>query len=268
MRLAMRRRGARESVVSLFAFQDVMASVIGILFFVVLLMAAYMTTTSPVRGETTSIIAEVEGLKKLIEEKETELSKARGNVRRASETVGLLLKDDAEIAEEIHELYARLQALHRTIQARRKGFNEVREELEARKVAGGSLDRRAVLLKSKVEKARREAAGADRTPRLSYIIGEAADNLEPWLVALSDKSVRVGTKDGTRAVLTFQAGSSGERLKLFQTWAEAQNPRTHYFVLLIRPSSVAFGYKTASRLKKKGFHVGTDLLPEDWLVLR
>ena len=262
----MRRRGARDSVVSLFAFQDVMASVIGVLFFVVLLMSMYITETGPGKVDRRRRDP-AEELRRAVYRAKHELADVQRSVRRSAETASLLVKDDTEIAASIRELNEWLKSLLRTVEAKKNATSKAEQDAQSMVQSVAEEEKTLVLLRQRVAQAQADIDRVDKTPRLSYIIGEDPGRLEPWLVDLTDKTITVGSKDGSKTVMTFRASTQDKRVEQFQAWAKLQNPRTHYFVLLIRPSSADFCAKVAVFLKDAGFHLGTDLLPEDWQVM-
>jgi hypothetical protein len=54
------------------------------------------------------------------------------------------------------------------------------------------------------------------------------------------------------------------RTKQFLAWAGNQDDRTHYFVILIKPSGLLLAEELEEKLKELGFDAGSDLLPENW----
>ena len=263
----MRRRGRRENAVSLFAFQDVMASVIGILFFVVLLMALDMVDAKAASFAEDPNEPLTVKLRRLIQDRETELNELKEDVTRAAMKVDLAVKDDKDILAAIQELDRRLLALHRTVGECEGSLGELDAKIADQENATKRASQQEVLLKKEIEEAKADLDEAGRTPRLSYIISTGTNQLEPWLVVLSSKSIRVGSKDGKSAVTSFRAETTGTREQQFLAWAKTQDRRTHYFVLLIRPSACELAEEMAAALKKSGYHIGTDLVPEDWQVL-
>jgi len=262
----MRRRGSRENTVSLFAFQDVMASVIGILFFVVLLMATDMVNKESSSDSESGPDQRVQELRRELQERTSELEAMKMAVIRSSEKVSLVMKDDKEIEQSIRELDMRHKALCQTLQQREKSVNDLRELSAKQKERVDKLKNQLVLLNKKLQEKDRQLAEVGRTPRLSYIIDSRSDNLEPWLVDLSSKRIIVGTQDGTQTATTFQGDSAEAMTAKFLKWAGTQNPRQKYFVLLIRPSATKMSEDVRLKLTEARFQIGTDLLPEDWKV--
>jgi peptidoglycan hydrolase CwlO-like protein len=244
-----------------------MASVIGLLFFVVLLMAVDMVNSQPASPSGAAPDQRVQKIQKQLEEHAAELEAMKQAVSRSSEKITLVMKDDTEIAKSIQDLNKRLSPLLETLKQREQITVEIQKRLPRQKEQIDKLKSQIALLNTKVKQETRQLADSARTPRLSYIIGKRSDNLEPWLVDLSDKRILVGSKDGAKTVIGFQAGSADARTEQFLTWAKTQSPQRSYFVLLIRPSAVDLLKAITPRLMKSGFQIGTDLLPEDWKVL-
>jgi hypothetical protein len=262
----MRRRRAAENPVTLFSFQDIITSVIGILFFVVLLMAVDMVNKQPSSTSEAGSDQRVQELQKQMEAHTAELEAMKNAVSRSSEKVTLVMKDDTEIAKSIQDLSKRLSAMLETLKQREQSTAEIQNRLPRQKKQIDALKSQIVLLNKKVEQETHQLGDSGRTPRLSYIIGKRSDNLEPWLVDLSDNRILVGSKDGAKTVISFQAGSADARTEQFLTWAKTQSPQRSYFVLLIRPSAVDSLKAIIPKLMKMDFKIGTDLLPENWKV--
>jgi peptidoglycan hydrolase CwlO-like protein len=260
----MKRRGARNTS-SLFAFQDVMASLIGIMFFIVILMALdiveqYTPSASADTPDGETIVELQARLKELTElktriERDIESSTDKINVASAFsdeqllESVQAMDREFLYLSEKIKQTEAGLA----DIESRNKG---VKEKIAASQVEIRGLDEEIAKLKARA-KAKRAL------PRVAYIIDEATQR-EPWLVEITKTLIRVAAKDGKSAVMTFAADTAAARRAKFLGWTKSKSSQKHYFVLLIKPSGIEQATRLENDLKKKGFRTGKDLLPETW----
>lgn len=263
----MRRGRNHRAPVSLFAFQDVMASVIGVLFFVVLLMALDIvnkkTMGAPPIDEPVSE-DQLKSLRGKLASLKEEAGRLSQVIKKHTQSINRASTDERETLTEIQGLNARLKSLHARIeqddnatvdltrnkQLKQSEYRKAKEEL-------ARLERLAAALR----KARRSARPA---ANIAYIIDRRGDNLEPWLLEVSKDSLRVSSRDGTTALLDFEGASHESRTEQFLAWAENQNRSTHYFMLIIKPSGFELSQALRERLKKLGFDRGTDLIPENW----
>lgn len=266
-----RRRRRKLEKANLFAFQDVMAAVIGVLFFVVLLLALNMVNASALAAGDAADApseAQLEAMRDSVAGLKEEVAKVDKAARAAAgKTEKVVLGGEAAALAELIRLNASLKALYKAI---KKTEDEQRKKVEdklAPKVS--ELKRRQQQLRqleTEISKVKQTIREARARPRVSYILQTGPDARIPWLVELSGSRIRVAPKDGGSTVLAIDAENHASRAKVFFAWASRQSARTHYFVLLIKPSAAAYAYPFGRRLRKMGFQIGTDLLPEGWRV--
>jgi DNA repair exonuclease SbcCD ATPase subunit len=260
----MRRRGARNTS-SLFAFQDVMASLIGIMFFIVILMALDIVDQyTPVAEADTANgdpIVELQAKLKELTEEQTRLEQAIASVTEKRNAADAFT--DKQLLESVQEMDRELRYLSEKIKQTEAGLADiesknksVKEKLAASRIEIRGLDEEIAKLKARAQAKR-------ALPRVAYIIDETTRR-EPWLVEVTEKSIRVATKDGKSSVTTFAADTAAGRRAKFLSWTKSKNAMKYYFVILIKPSGIEQAEKLETELKKRGFRTGKDLLPETW----
>ena len=257
---ARRRRGTE---VSLFAFQDVMASLIGVLFFIVLLLALTIVETPEQGASQRERAASVESLQQRTSDLRAESAEL---LERLAKLGGLASgpQNPARTAVELRSLHATLKALHEAIRRAEASCEADQTSLAAREGELGPLQARAEELAAVVEELKRQGTPARSGPRVSYIIDRRADTPEPWLVEVTSTSIRVASRDGAAAVFEFGGAEPSARQARFLAWAGEQDASSNYFVLLIKPSGLPVVDELTKGLKGLGFHIGSDLLPEGW----
>jgi len=260
----MRRRGARNTS-SLFAFQDVMASLIGIMFFVVILMALDIVDqyTPVAEADTVDGDSIVELRAKLKELTELKIRLEQG-ITSATEKLNVASAfTDEQLLESVQAMNKELLYLHAKVEQTEVGLADVESKTKSakKKIAASQIEIRG--LDDEIAKLKARAKAKRDLPRVAYIIDETTQK-EPWLVEVTDKSIRVAAKDGKSAVMTFAADTAAERKTSFLRWTASKNPQKHYFVLLIKPSGLKQIRGLTITLKGKGFSLGKDLLPETW----
>ena len=264
----MRRRGARSAPFSLFAFQDVMASVIGMLFLIVLIMALGIVDHKA--GGASRRIEdvgpeEIDVVTRRTAEQRRTVRELESEIASVSNQVELILtREDKDVLGEIRRLHARVRELYEAIESESVELSRLtRQEQSGRQVASEKA--------GSIEEMRRELAElkdrlkhAKAAPNLAYIMDAPVEGKEPWLLEVSEKALRVASKDGLSTVLEFSATSAEGRQKQFVQWARGQSSRTHYFVILIKPSGITQAKELEQELRRMGFQIGSDLLPEAW----
>ena len=267
----MKRRGAHSGG-SLFAFQDVMASLIGILFFVVLFMALDIVEQAAPTTQAETIAVDLSELRAKLKQLEGKRSKLEQDTRRVTETLDLARRSsDVRLAEEIKTLNAHITHLAEVIrQADDEQVNlDTRRQTAvndavATKAKAKELNEAIRRVNAALDALRKRTARTSRAgPTVTYLLDEGT-SLKPWLVEVSGKRIRVAPGDDSGAVLTFSAQSTAARLKQFLAWARSRSNRRYYFVIVTKPSGLGQVNDLAKALRSRGYRLGRDLLPEDW----
>ena len=260
----MRRRGARNTS-SLFAFQDVMASLIGIMFFIVILMALdivdqYTPVAEADTVDSKSIVKLQARLKELTELK----IRLEQGITSATEKLNVASAfTDEQLLESAQTMHKELLYLHAKVEQTETGLADIESKNKSvkKKIAASQIEIRG--LDKEIAKLRARAKAKRALPRVAYIIDETTQR-EPWLVEVTGKSIRVASKDGKSAVTTFTADTAAARRAKFLAWTKSKSSQKHYFVLLIKPSGIEQARMLEKDLKNRGFRTGKDLLPETW----
>jgi len=267
----MKRRGKRSSPISLFAFQDIMASVIGMVFIVVLVMAldiVHAKATGAAVDWQDVTDADMQRLQTRVDELNQQIRDAKANIECLSARLDLASGDEVEALDKVKRLEATLKSLYERI---REGQETVeRSDRETARLLDEAREaqQEAERLDERVDDLRDRLKSARATPRLAFIIDPHPDRIEPWLVEISGSSLRVASKDGSSVVMEFRGTSAGQRKERFLAWLSTQSPRTHYFVLLVKPTGVLLSDVLEQTLKDRGFDIGKDLLPAYWNPFR
>ena len=263
----MKRRGGRSSPISLFAFQDIIASVIGMVFVVVLIMALSIVNakavSEAVRLESITD-SDLQTLRERASESEAEIRAIAADIVRLTGQLDLASGDEEVALDEVKRLEATLKNLYARVREEQDAVGQadaerqrIVEKYEDRLRESQRLDRQLAELRTRIQT-------TELRPRLAFIIDPHPDDLEPWLLEISGSRLRVASKDGTSAILEFGGESFERRKERFLAWLSSQSNRTHYFVLLIKPSGIEQADECGKILKSKGYDIGKDLLPEDW----
>ncbi len=247
----MSRRGRNTTKFSLFAFQDIITSVTGIMILVTLILAL-----------------------ELLQRKEKSPPKRTAQV--TEQVLATVAKNNATM-ERLSEQLKEMQ--DETAKAAPYDIDRVGRQLEALGKLNDQLDRELNGLekqRSDVAQAAREAAS---TETIEELVNKAKEKLEqlqelkdrnrvifnpaagqtktPWLVEIDGKDFKVAKVGELAKPAVF---SSFNR---FKTWAQARDKRSEYFVLLVKPEGIAAFDGARNALKQSGFDVGYDLLAAD-----
>ena len=263
----MKRRGARDQPINLFSFQDIMASVIGVIFFVVLIMALDIVerkASGAAAAAETATESEVQALRERAKRLRDEITAVEADIQALADRLNLASGDEQEAFDEVKQLEATLKSLYERIKDDQEALTKADAQKERAQAEHQPKLREIEQLSRRADELRAALKSIQSVPRLAFIIDAHPDNLEPWLLEVSESHLRVASRDGRSAVLEFGGNTPAQRQARFFDWLASQNNRTHYFVLLIKPSGVRLSEEIENGLKTKGFDIGRDLLPEDW----
>jgi len=249
----MRSRHKNSSPFSLFAFQDIITSVTGIMILITMTLALDLVqkVASSPRAATPAIAGQVEVAVKESEQEisrlERILSEGAGSIHVDAHTARKQLEDLGRAREELDQQNASLAAEVDAASARRQAVEEqaqsfspeALQQLQAEVVASRDQIRR---LKQSNRVVFNRPAGAAKTP---------------WLVQLDTNSILVAESGKAATPIKFSTPEE------FLGWAEGQNANSMYFVVLIKPSGVEPFGPIREKLQADGFDLGYDLLSSD-----
>lgn len=263
----MNRRRRRAAAINLFSFQDIMASVIGMVFFVVLIMALDIVTTKAAGRpiEVASLTKdEVADLRKGAEELSTQIAATEAQIVDLVQKLDLTGGNEHALLDEVTQLEATLKSLYARIRANQEARAEAEVERGRAASARGNRLKNLARLNRRLGDLKAQLHSFRSTPRLAFIIDSGPQGLVPWLLEITRTRLRVASVDGQGAVLEFGGQSPSRAKEAFLAWVSSQSNQTHYFVLLIKPSGVTLAEELREELEQRNFDIGTDLLPEDW----
>lgn len=262
------RRGARDNPVSLFAFQDIMTGVIGILLLIVLLMCLDLTRAT---AEANGIVERLETARLLEHDLDSILAQERKTDRSVRELRDQLRRQsdaqpqiDLVVARrrELSMLYQRIASIERAVHG---GFEALRELTES----GGALRQLEELneIEQTRERLELELDAVRRHPGLTYLLNQRFGKA-PLLVVASRNAIRVGIVGSEQAVLTFLQGDFETRKQALAQWLQRFDSQAYYVLLAAKPSAQSHIGVLRTAITELGFSQGLDLLPENWSVLQ
>ncbi len=252
------RRRNKGSTISLFAFQDIMAAIIGVLFLVVLLMSLQLTIEG---AEQVEHMENPDELRAKLDELKTYHENISAEVEALNQQIDAV-RNPEKVTNELLRMRRRLEFLNDRIQEEAQRSSDMEEKTREVKDAIKELTEKKKELEAEAESAAQEV---DTKANVTFI--KASGTLKPWLVEITNRSIRAALSDDPSNVIEFAAINERRRRDDFIGWAErAVNDSTHYFVLFMKPS----GYDTAmaliNDLQNSGYDFGRDLIPEDQIL--
>ncbi len=257
----MRRR--REVKVSLFAFQDIITAVTGVIILVTLLMALELVRAggsaadhppSIDPGELRRQIAALRQANRILEQQiQTRQQEALALAAASPDSVQRLLQQREKLRRRLEELRA-WQEQHEQEESQlaardRQELSRTARELRSLREQLEQLERRERLAASGRHRVYRfRAGGLARW----WIVDLQPDH---WLLTEVDRG-------GRRTGRTARFAERGDpfRQRAFRTWLADRNPAAEGFFLIGRPASIESFAQLRKLLRERSFHVGYDLL--------
>ena len=88
----------------------------------------------------------------------------------------------------------------------------------------------------------------------------------PILVELNSDAVRVSVEENMNTIIEFRCDDAESRFSQFFQWAKNMDNKRYYFVILKKPSGIKYESNNEIGIRKLGFNIGTDLVPEDYML--
>ncbi|MBW3599839.1 MAG: hypothetical protein KY475_21530 [Planctomycetes bacterium] len=265
----MTRRSHRRPAFSLFAFQDIITSVTGVVILTTLLL-----TLELIQRELASaahVPPQVHAtLSREIEEAERELGRMMEEVRRSEQKLadveavagGRIEATIAQLRQEIVQLRdaaSRWNSQEQLLAKQRDQLRAENRQLDPKQVELAQLQREAVRAREKIEELR-------NSNRLIYN-PVAGSGKTAWLVDLSPERLLVAAVGRTEPPVQLSASASSWQRSNFVRWLADRDPRIDYFVLLVRPDATDVYEEVRTILELRNFDLGIDLIGSDATVV-
>lgn len=260
-------RGDYGEPVSLFAFQDIMTAVIGILLLIVLLMCLQLSVTTASASSVDEKTSTADRLESDLREVTDQEATTDVAIAQALEELKLqtrtLPKIDRVVVRrrELSELYERIAQAEASV----RGVFEGLLALTEGGVVQAQLEE-AIELEQKKERLQSELDAVRRHRGLTYLQNQRFEK-SPLLVVLSGDVIRVGEVGLDQAALTFAHRDVDTRMQAVVQWLQRFSAQRYYVLVVIKPSTRTYANTLRTMITQNGFSQGMDLLPEDWRVL-
>ena len=254
-----RKRGGAPF--SLFAFQDAITSVCGVVVLITLILALNLTRRVALEDppETAEIVQRTEELRLKIENVKKELDDLEDSFRDVSDDFEFdISATDAK--RELESSKERLDAARAERERLREKREKERDALEKISNAERENERLKEELKQAEEKAKaaKESANGSLDPNSVYFAFPDDVSEKPWFVDLSENKIVVSPSTQNEEKREFANTSE------FMTWAKTRSKKDEYFVLIARPSGAGAFDVLSLELERDGYKIGIDLVGENF----
>ena len=254
----MRRRKQTEAF-SLFSFQDIITSVTGILVLLTLFLALQLVQPKSFDTAASEAAPDV-NLKRSVAQIDAQIAQLRQSLdsghRFLNEFAALSPSSLAQEEEQLKQSIARFRS---EMPHLRSDIAAIQREPE--KPDTVSRDELAALNR-KIASLNQQIESLKATNRIVYNVAPGVKKAA-WLVDLSPDSISVAKPGVKNSLVKFEGVPNGTLPEQFLSWTKSRDPNSDYFVLLVRPKSLALYRQIYERLNDTGFAIGVDLLERD-----
>lgn len=262
--------------ISLFSFQDIITSITGIMFLVVLLLLLFILEAEPktsdreVRRKLKEAEERIEALRGQLA---ANRSAGRGLLRKIEEyrrnDPRLLQQRRRELQQELPRLAAeavRSEAEEKALESESAALRHEQETAEKRReelrLLVQAAKRHGAELRGELEQAEKQELSRRRL--VPYTV-DGNSGLDPVLAECGPDGIRV-LVPADKSVHDFRrpgALTSLESVEAFMSWVRTLDASKVYFCVLVKPSAFRYAEVTASQLLAAGFRRGLEVMPSD-----
>lgn len=264
----MSRRLRYRPALSLFAFQDIITAVSGVIILIMLLLTLSLTQLATMESVVESKVSDNTGGR--LTSLQRRLDSLQAEYQKNEETLDTISSLPAsEQLRHLESLRLDIHQLQATLAAKESDFqdsqikNNVLESANSRfSVLKSDLDTTLQSIEE-LEKQLAELRAANRV----IFNPDARSKKRGWLIDLSEQEI-LAAEVGKEAVpKRFSKTSQRRRTADFLRWAGTRDPTREYFVLIVRPKMISLYHHLREGLEAKDFDLGFDLLGSDDTVI-
>lgn len=265
-------RRSTQPAISLFAFQDIITAVSGILVLMTLLLAMDLTEPRD---------AAHEAMDESADELQTQLVDLNTEIRRVSQELdesGELARRAAEnprsqLQRKIKLRKSSIESEQSRLTRLQKSSKELdRAERQAKTASRQAADNEQQLeeLQEEVESLETQLTRLENGSTSRYATPEGIGGDEGWLCEVTAgglKLMRIDSPDDSRVIPVSDLYLDGKQLlSRLKNWIESETPRPKYLLFLLRPDGSAFMDVINAELPGLGIEYATDLIAADHVI--
>jgi len=260
------RRRKKSNPFTLFSFQDIITSVMGIILLSALILAVELTQRTITSADTVvevaveSVESAIAAAQQDIDELEEQLKLLTGNAQRVAETIAPdLPRRTSAAAQQANRLRAETLNLVAAAAVRRKEH----DRLQAIRFDRREDVQRLEAAELKIEKAEDELDSIRTNKRLLFRAASGTSK-RPWVVDFAAAKILVGP-------LPPPLGPSPPPRQFADTadalaYLKTLSPQRDYFLVLVRPTGAGYCDQVIDALRERGFDLGFDLIAGDAVI--
>ena len=272
----MARKGTEGSAISLFSFQDIITSITGIMFLVVLLLVLIMITSKVSTAQDKKQSNEsVKELQKELAELKNKLQALRDSQKKLDKEIDDLKKlSPEEIQKRKLELQKILQADQVKLDTLTSSLKLKEDQYNQLKTEHHDLDKSVTHRKKVIEELKKQLEELNKTIKekettrqqrsrvMKYVVHSNSAK-QPVLAELDKDGIRFLLLDDKKIVDLRRPGRAMESLSLMALELQKLNSSQLYFSIAVKPGGFKYVIQLLELMKNNTFERGTEIMPDD-----
>ena len=269
----MPRRDNTPSI-SFFSFQDIITSITGIMFLVVMILVLLVVTRE--RPHPSSQDAQKQALKQKLEQLQKQADERQRQLETLTKRLDELKKlDVTSLPQKKEDLIQQLQSIQKRIQDEEERQKQLQKQLEENaekktqeqqnldKISQDQDEAQRLVESLETQKLEEEKKLA-KNSRMIRFIWKSSIIKKPLLIACSENDIKVFELNASKPLKQFHHSSQANLCGEFLQWVTTQYKASDiYLVLLAKPSSFEYIEHLAFQLGNANFDRGREILQED-----
>lgn len=270
-----RRKRSLNLEISLFAFQDIIISVTGVLILIILLLVLEITISVNTDGLQKLFAASAAELKEDLKEIDAEINVVSSELETSRKLVNQATLNPESVLEEkmAHENSA-IDDLKKNIShldSRAERISKEEQDQERKQKSMRLLKEKHAALVLRKKQLENEIASMSKGDTAHYLAPNGVQPQKAWLCDVSGDGLELVVMDGTGAkTILKRKQSKSVSLELFKDlnrWLQKQNPTPEYILFVIRPSGADFSDILGLKGDQLNAGIGVEFVTEDHITL-
>ncbi len=257
------RRRRHDPPFSLFAFQDIITSVTGILLLMTLLITLALITRELGNPEIQSVAVAAD-VSAVLDETRSEISNLQTQFGTGREELAALADISASsVRRELHDLDQQIASLVIQVDSLEKKVDDTEQKRLRWKTKQSDLSKIRNLLQQmqrQLEQLKEQRKELEQEDRLIYNPQQSSGK-HAWLVDVDQQNLLVARVGVSEAPRQFRGVAD------FLRWATSRDSNQEYFVLLVRPEGIDTYQRILVTLLESDYDLGVDLIGQDQTVI-
>ena len=270
-------RNEEDSAISLFSFQDIITSLTGIMFLVVLLLVLMLLTSHQPGGRKQA--EEVRELQSQIEKLRKELQSHQQTQQMLDESLQKLKQLSAEeieamhrqLQEQVRQTRQKLENLTQLNHIVRQENKDIRQKIQTAEETEKTVSKKIESLQKEIarqkELLKKKEQEIKQKKKLIKFAIDSSSSKKPLLAELDADGIAVFNPEANNRIDFKKTGNADAALREFNMYLAGVDKTEYYFSVAVKPSGFKYANSVLKMLKESKIERGFEILPDNQSTL-